>query len=80
VAESLIHFECVLDRIVDINASEPGGSNVVFGRVVHAHFDDSVLVGTDKIDPAALHPIGRMAGASYADVTSIFDMPRPVVE
>lgn len=80
VAESLIHYECELDRTVPINADAPGGATVVFGRVRHVHIDDSVLIGTDKIDAAKLQPVGRMAGAGYAKIETFFDLPRPVVE
>jgi flavin reductase (DIM6/NTAB) family NADH-FMN oxidoreductase RutF len=80
VAESRIHFECALDRTVGVNADEQGGATVVFGRVKHVHIADEVLIGTDKIDPHILRPVGRMAGASYARITDIFEMPRPVVE
>lgn len=80
VAESLIHYECELDRTVPVNAEAPGGATVVLGRVRHVHIDDSVLIGTDKIDAHKLQPIGRMAGAGYAKVDTLFDLPRPVVE
>ena len=79
VAESLIHYECELDRTVPINADAPGGATVVFGRVRHIHIDDSVLIGTDKIDALKLQPVGRMAGAGYAKIETLFDLPRPIV-
>jgi flavin reductase (DIM6/NTAB) family NADH-FMN oxidoreductase RutF len=80
VAESLIHYECVLDRTVPVNADAPGGATVVFGRVQHVHIDDSVLIGTDKIDASKLQPVGRMAGAGYAKIEAFFDLPRPVID
>lgn len=76
VAESLIHFECRVMQIIDIN-SGPGGGSVVIGEVVHVHVDDRVLIGTDKIDLDVLQPIGRLAGAAYARVTDRFDLSRP---
>jgi hypothetical protein len=39
--------------------------------------DERVLIGEDKIDLAALRPIGRLAGSAYARVTDIFEMERP---
>lgn len=80
MAESLIHYECVLDRTVGFNAEAAGGATVVFGQVRHVHIDDSVLIGTDKIDAAKLQPVGRMAGAGYAKIESFFDLPRPVID
>lgn len=80
VAESRIHFECELDRTVAVNADEQGGATVVFGRVRHVHIADELLIGTDKVDPYLLHPVGRMAGASYARIEDIFELQRPVVK
>ena len=76
VAESPIHFECRLAQIVDLG-DQPGAGSIVIGRVVHLHVADRVLIGEDKIDLAALKPIGRLAGSSYCRVTDIFDLPRP---
>ena len=76
VAESPIHFECRVHQIVELGA-EPGAGAVVLGRIVHLHVDPSVLAGDDKIDLAALRPIGRLAGAGYCRVTDVFQMPRP---
>jgi len=76
VSESPIHFECKLDRIIEIS-QDPGGGSVVIGTVVHMHIDDRMLIGEDKIDLFKLNPIGRLAGNSYVRVTDIFDMERP---
>jgi flavin reductase (DIM6/NTAB) family NADH-FMN oxidoreductase RutF len=76
VAESLIHFECKVAQIVEIG-NQPGGGSVVIGEIVHLHVDERVLVGGDKIDLAALRPIGRLAGSAYTRVTDLFEMERP---
>jgi flavin reductase (DIM6/NTAB) family NADH-FMN oxidoreductase RutF len=76
VAESPIHYECLLDQIIEIG-SEPGGGSIVIGRVVHVHVDDVVLAGMDKIDLARLQPIGRLAGNQYCRVTDLFELVRP---
>lgn len=78
VAASLVHFECVLDRTVPINADAVGGATVVFGRVQHLHVDDSLLIAPDKIDPVKLDAVGRMAGMTYARIDSLFELERPV--
>ncbi len=78
VAESLIHFECTLHQIVTLGDS-PGGGSIVIGRVVHIHVDDSVLIAPDKIDIAALQPIGRLAGNAYSRVNDVFDLIRPKI-
>ena len=76
VGESPIHFECRLDRVVEIGR-EPGGGSIVIGRVVHLHVDEAVLIGVDKINLNRLDPIGRLSGNSYCRVTDAFDLPRP---
>lgn len=76
VAESPIHFECRVSHIVDVSDA-PGGGSIVVGEVVHVHVDDAFLLEGGKINIPALHAIGRLAGAGYARVSDMFDMPRP---
>jgi flavin reductase (DIM6/NTAB) family NADH-FMN oxidoreductase RutF len=76
VADSLIHFECKVSQIVEVG-NQPGGGSVVLGEIVHLHVDERVLIGEDKIDLAALKPIGRLAGSAYTRVTDLFEMVRP---
>jgi flavin reductase (DIM6/NTAB) family NADH-FMN oxidoreductase RutF len=77
VAESPIHYECVVSQIVSIGDT-PGGGSIVIGRVVHLHIADDLLIGDDKIDIERLKPIGRLAGTAYSRVNDIFHMTRPV--
>ena len=76
VAESPIHLECKVHDIIEIS-DQPGGGYVVIGTVVHLHVDDKVLMGADKIDLAALRPVGRLAGSAYVRITDIFELERP---
>jgi len=76
VARSPIHFECKLTQIVEIG-NNPGGGSVVIGEIVHLHVDERVLFDGDKIDLAALKPIGRLAGSAYVRMTDLFEMERP---
>ncbi len=76
VAASPIHFECRLERIVEIS-NLPGGGNIVIGTVVHMHIDERVLLGEDKINLSALEAIGRLAGSAYTRTTDIFEIVRP---
>ncbi len=78
VAESPIHFECKLDRIITIGET-PGGASIVVGRVVHIHVADEVFIAPDKIDVRALKPIGRLAGTTYSRTQDLFDLKRPNV-
>lgn len=76
VGESLIHYECRMTQIIEIS-TQPGGGSIVIGEVLHLHVDDSVMIGSDKIDVLKLQPIGRLAGASYCRVNDLFDLARP---
>ncbi len=76
VRESPVHFECRVRQIVEIG-SGPGGGSLIIGEVLHIHVDESVLLGGDKINLAALKPVGRLAGGSYVRVTDLFEMERP---
>lgn len=76
VAESPIHFECRVREIIDINDA-PGGGSIVIGTIVHIHVDDGILIGEDKINLAALQPVGRLAGGAYSRVTDIIELERP---
>jgi flavin reductase (DIM6/NTAB) family NADH-FMN oxidoreductase RutF len=76
VAASPIHYECKVVHIFEVG-NQPGSGNVVIGRVVHIHVDESVLFGGDKIDLAKLKPIGRLGGNGYCRVTDLFRMVRP---
>jgi flavin reductase (DIM6/NTAB) family NADH-FMN oxidoreductase RutF len=79
VGESVVHYECRVTQIVEIS-DQPGGGSIVIGEVLHIHVDDSVLIGTDKIDPDKLQAIGRLAGTTYTRTTDLFDMIRPQVQ
>lgn len=76
VRESPVHFECRVRQIVEIG-SGPGGGSLVIGEVLRIHVDERVLVGGDKINLAALKPVGRLAGSGYVRVTDVFEMERP---
>ncbi|MEJ2657182.1 MAG: flavin reductase family protein [Desulfobacterales bacterium] len=76
VAASPIHYECKVVHIYAVG-DQPGAGNVVIGRVVHIHVDESVLFGGDKIDLAKLKPVGRLGGYGYCRVTDLFEMIRP---
>ncbi|MFU8861071.1 MAG: flavin reductase family protein [Cyclonatronaceae bacterium] len=77
VQESPVNFECRLDRMIEFG-TEKGGSDAVFGRVVHLHINDD-LIDDYRIDIRKLKPIARLAGNSYSKIGEIFDIERPVV-
>lgn len=77
VAESPVHLECKLIKIVDLPFTQEGGCNtVVFGEVVGVHIDDSVIVD-GIVDIRKLDPIARLGYKEYARVVEVFSMDRP---
>lgn len=76
VAASPASFECRVDRIVRVGEG-PLAGNIVIGRILCLHVDDSVLGADGRIDPAKLDTIGRMGGDLYSRTTDRFAIPRP---
>ncbi len=69
VAEAPASFECVTHRIIRTNPGQPGGGNIVIGRVVHVHVRDDLADEKFRArfhtDPAKLRAIGRLGGQGY---------------
>lgn len=75
VKESLVNMECELLQLVELGQG-PLAGNLVIGKVVYFHADDSVWNG-GKLRHQDLKPIGRMAGDWYARAQDAFELPRP---
>jgi flavin reductase (DIM6/NTAB) family NADH-FMN oxidoreductase RutF len=75
VAESLLVYECKLERIISFG-DEPGAGSLILGKVNHIHVDDSIYQEDGRIDFAALDPIGRLAGTWYSTIRDRFEMQR----
>ncbi len=69
VADAPASFECITHRIIRTNPGQPGGGNIVLGRVVHVHVRDDLadekFLARFHTDPAKLRAIGRMGGLGY---------------
>jgi flavin reductase (DIM6/NTAB) family NADH-FMN oxidoreductase RutF len=76
VKESPVNLECLLQDIVRIGDG-PLSGNVVIGRIVMIHVDESVLNDAAQIDPEKLDTIGRMGGSIYTRTRDRFEMDRP---
>lgn len=75
VATAPISLEC---RVVQIVRVGHGPHSVVFGEVVYIHVRDELYdAATGRIDMAALHPVGRLAGHMYSRTHDVFEMKRP---
>ncbi|MBI5630139.1 MAG: flavin reductase family protein [Elusimicrobia bacterium] len=75
VKESPVHMECELIQIVTLSEG-PLGGNLVIGKVVMFHADDSVWKD-GRLKHQDLKAIGRMEGAWYARTRDAFELPRP---
>ena len=71
VAEGKAHLECELVQVVT-----DGKTNIVLGRIVHAHVDPSVWKD-GRVDPRLLDPICRLSGSGYARLGELYSLPRP---
>ncbi len=71
VGEAKAHLECEVVQIVtDRN------TNIVLGRIVHAHVDPSVW-SNGRVDPKLLNPACRLAGSGYAELGTLVNVQRP---
>ena len=71
VAEAKAHLECEVAQIVtDRN------TNIVLGRIVHAHVDPSVWMN-GRVDPKLLDPVCRLSGSGYASLGDLVNVQRP---
>jgi flavin reductase (DIM6/NTAB) family NADH-FMN oxidoreductase RutF len=64
VAETLIQFECGLERIVELGNAP---NSLVVGRIVLMHARHG-LVDNHRVDAAACRMLGRIGGRSYCRV------------
>jgi flavin reductase (DIM6/NTAB) family NADH-FMN oxidoreductase RutF len=71
VAQAKAHLECEVAQIVtDRN------TNIVLGRIVHAHVDPSVWKN-GRVDPKLLDPVCRLSGSGYASLGDLVNVQRP---
>lgn len=72
VEESPANLECRVNQVVELGER----TKLVVGDVVAIHVEEQVLDGT-RINSEQLRAVGRMAGATYVDTRSIFEVTRP---
>lgn len=75
VAESPVAFECETTGVVRTNPGEPGGGNIVMGRVVAVYVRDGLTNERMHVDQHALDAVGRMGGSAYCRTHDLFDLP-----
>lgn len=78
VAEAKIRMECKLEKVVPLGGTEDSPAcDLLIGRVVCFHIDETVYDEGGHIDAVKLGPISRLAGSSYAKLGEQFDIERP---
>ncbi|QOJ00593.1 MAG: flavin reductase family protein [Phycisphaeraceae bacterium] len=75
VAESPIAFECQTILLHRTNPGQPSGGNILLGRVLHLHIDDSLLNDRFHINQGALDALGRMGGLDYCTTRQRLSLP-----
>lgn len=71
VEQAKVRFECVLHQAVDLT-----GSDLLIGRIVRIHIDDSIYE-KGRINADLLKPVSRLAGTNYAKLGEVFSLKRP---
>jgi flavin reductase (DIM6/NTAB) family NADH-FMN oxidoreductase RutF len=74
VMESPVCFECETMQVIRTNPDEPAGGNVVLGRVLRVHAEDSLLNDRLHTDQESLDLVGRMGGLAYCFTRERFDL------
>ncbi len=73
-----VAFECKLAKLMPYPEASPS-CFVVFGEVLYAHFDESILGAGGYVDPERLNIVSRMGGNWYGRTASAsnFELERP---
>lgn len=78
IAEAKVRLECVLEQAIPLGGTaEAPAADLLIGRVVRYHLHESIADERNHIDAAALQPVSRLAGASYAKLGELFEVERP---
>jgi flavin reductase (DIM6/NTAB) family NADH-FMN oxidoreductase RutF len=76
IAESPVHMECVVQRILPVGRG-PLAANLVIGEIVLIHVDDALLDPHGRVDPRKLQTIARLGGDDFCRTSDLFQMKRP---
>ena len=79
VAESPLHFECIVKDIIELGL-EGGAGNLVICEVVQMHIKESLLDHNGMIDQQKIDLVARMGGNWYCrtDDRSMFEVEKPI--
>ncbi|GAA4065581.1 flavin reductase family protein [Amphibacillus indicireducens] len=77
VKEAKVRFECVLEKAVELGEAGNVGVDLLIGKIVHYHIDETIYQEDQRIDPDQLATVSRLAGNNYAKIGEIFEIVRP---
>jgi len=73
VAEAPISFEATAAEVQQVRNTN---NYLITGEIVRIHLAERILTG-DRIDPAKLRALGRLAGSQFSHLGELFKMERP---
>ena len=76
VAESPVHMECKLIRIVPVGDG-PLSANICIAHVLCFHIADEVLLPDGTADVNRIDLVGRLGGDDYSTTRDRFALPKP---
>ncbi len=75
-AEAPISYECETVQVVRTAPGQPGGGNVVIGRVLWVWTAEGLVNERYHVDADRLDAVGRMGGQGYTRTRERFDLPQ----
>ncbi len=76
IAESPIHLECKLDRIIPLGNNS---TDLVLGRCVRIHVREDIFADDGYVDARKLRPVCRLGRDEYGIIRDVISIPRPIV-
>ena len=76
VKNAPIAFECEKDRIVTVG-SGPHGANLILGRILLMHVDETILMSDTDVDCSKSRLLGRLSGTKYCGLQSVIEIIPP---
>lgn len=78
VAESPVHMECKVDKILPLG-EKGGAGNLIICNILLMHIDESVMNDNGRIDPHKIDLVARMGRFYYARASgdAIFEVAQP---
>ena len=76
--EAKVRFECSLEHSIELGGvSDQPGADLIIGKILQYHIDETIIFDDKKIDPDKLQAVSRLAGINYAKVGEVFPIERP---